>query len=87
MFYYSSMSATTIKVDGKLLQDIRAIKPPEQSVTSYVREVLEHDIRRQRMAEAGRRYRAFLNEHVDEASLVREWEAARLDQKPQNKRR
>ena len=81
------MSATTIKLEDRLLRDIRVIKPPTQSVSAWVRETLEHEIQQRRMAEAARNYQIFLKEQPDEAASLKEWEAASLDRIPRTRRR
>jgi len=81
------MSATTIKIEDKLLHDIRKLKHPDQSISSYVKKVLEHNIQQQRMAEAAQQYQAFLNENREEANSLQDWEIAPLDQAPRAKRR
>jgi predicted CopG family antitoxin len=75
------MSATTIKIEDPLLSEIRKIKPEDQSVSSYIKETLEHEIRRKRMSEAAQEYQAFLRENPEEAHSIQDWESAPL-QKP-----
>ena len=74
------MSATTIKLEGEILREIRAMKESDQSISAYVREVLKHEISQRRMAEAARKYQMFLAEDVDESLSMKEWETASLDQ-------
>jgi len=72
------MRATTVKVEGELLQDLEKIKPAEQSLSAFVRAVLLREIQRQKMVEAGRRYAEFVRESPDEAGWLDAWERADL---------
>lgn len=81
------MSATTIKIEDPLLHEIQEIKDPNQSVSAYVKEVLEREISQRHMAEAAQKYQVFLAENREEAKEVESWEAAPLDRAPRVKRR
>ena len=72
------MRATTVKVDGRLLDDIQRLKARGQTVTAFVREALEREIRRRRAAKAAVQYAEFVREHPDEREWLDEWEAADL---------
>jgi hypothetical protein len=72
------MKATTIKIEGDLLEEIESVKPPEQSVTAYVRNVLRKNLDRERARRAGHSYMAFLNERPGEAEWLAEWAGADL---------
>lgn len=80
------MKATTIKLEGRLLEQLKKAKPPSKSVTAYVREVLESDIRRKRVAEAAVEYRAFVKNHPDEESWISDWGNADLATPPRTKK-
>ena len=80
------MSATTIKLEEKMLREIRKVKPPEKSLSAYVREAIERDIRHRRMSEAAGQYRAFLDGNKEEAVSMKEWEAAPLEKPPRRKK-
>jgi len=79
------MSATTIKLEGELLKDIQKVKPHAQSISSYVREVLEHNIKQARMNEAAHQYQAFLKGDMEEVNDLNEWEAAPLEKQPRSR--
>jgi hypothetical protein len=49
------MRATTVKVEGDLLRELERIKPPRQSLAAHVRALLEREVQRRKMAEAGKR--------------------------------
>lgn len=81
------MKATTIKVEGELLRALERAKPAAQSLTAYVRSVLEQEVVRRRMADAADRYASFLQEHDDERLWLEEWDAADLVRPPKRRRR
>jgi hypothetical protein len=76
------MSATTIKLDGEILEELHRIKPAGATLTSLVRELLESEIRRRRMVGAAAKYATFLQEHPDEAASLETWASAPLDRDP-----
>jgi hypothetical protein len=81
------MKATTIKVEGELLSELERAKPARQSLTTFVRAILEQEIRRRRMADAADRYVDFLGEHADERAWLEEWDRADLATPPKRGRR
>lgn len=80
------MSATTVKLDGKLLEAIAAVKSKKQTLSAYVREALERDLRRQQMREAAETYMALLRTNPAERAAMDEWEAAPLATTPRTRR-
>ena len=81
------MKATTIKVEGDLLQEIERAKPPQQSISAYVRSILEREMRRLKMAHAGERYARFVRDAPDESAWLEEWDRADLAAPPARRRR
>jgi hypothetical protein len=81
------MKATTVKVDGELLAKLERTKPPHQSLTGYVRSLLEQAIARRQMAEAADRYAEFVQENGEERSWLAEWDNADLVSPPKRRRR
>jgi hypothetical protein len=81
------MKATTVKVDGELLMEIERVKPRSQTLTAFVRSVLQQEIQRRRMAEAAGRYAAFLRDAPDERGWLGAWDRADLATPPRRKRR
>jgi hypothetical protein len=79
------MKATTIKIEGHLLEELNKSKPPSKSVSSYVRDILESDIRRRKVAEAAAEYRAFVASHPEEEEALAEWDKADLSNPPRKK--
>ncbi len=76
------MKATTIKLEGELLENLEAGKPENQSLTAYVRAVLQESLDRARVREAAVSYRAFVESNEDEKALLEEWDRADLNTPP-----
>ncbi|MBI2605521.1 MAG: hypothetical protein HYW49_05505 [Deltaproteobacteria bacterium] len=73
------MKATTIKLEGKILQEIDEIRPPATSLTAFVKGVLHSEYQRRKMRAAALEYSKFLSASESEAEFLREWEEADLD--------
>lgn len=71
--YHFGMTATTVKLEGALLREIQLCKPPHMTLAAYVREALEGDVRRRRLASAARDYQAFLAANPDERAEMEQW--------------
>ena len=76
------MKATTIKIEEPLLGELEKAKPPTQSISSYVREILESDIKRHKVAEAAVQYEAFVAAHAEEREWLSDWDKADLSRPP-----
>jgi hypothetical protein len=76
------MKATTIKVEGDLLAALERAKPPRQSLSSYVRELLEQALERRQLVAGAERYAEFVRETPEEAAWLSEWESANLAAPP-----
>ena len=72
------MKATTVKIEGKLLEEIERVKPEGQSVSAYVRIVLRRDLERERARRAAYKYVEFLGDHPEEGDWLAEWAGADL---------
>jgi hypothetical protein len=81
------MSATTVKLDGELLRAIAAVKSPKQTLSAYVREALQRDLRRLQMRQAAETYAKLLRTNASEREAMDEWEAAPLATDPRIRRR
>ena len=81
------MKATTIKVEGDLLDQLERSKPPRQSLSAYVRSLLQQAVARQQMIEAAERYVDFVRESAEEREWLAEWDGADLVTPPRRKRR
>ena len=76
------MPATTVKLDSELLREIGKIKPPKQTLSAFVRESLERDIRWRKLRDAAEAYRLLLAENEDERREIEEWESSHLAAAP-----
>lgn len=76
------MRATTIKLEGELLESIEAAKPPDRSLSAHVRWVLRKDLERRQARDAAARFKAFIDTHPEERAWLSEWDAADLAAPP-----
>ena len=81
------MKATTIKIEGELLQELEEARPPSMTLSGYVREVLRANLRRQTLIKAAVRYQDFLESNPEEESWLRDWDEADLASLPKPGRR
>jgi len=82
MVYSGGMKATTIKLDGAILGELKALRRPDQNLTALVRELLNAQIHRSKMAQAAEEYTAFLRENPGESTELDVWASAPLDRDP-----
>lgn len=71
--------ARRFTIEGRLLEEVNKTKPPDQSLSVYVRAVLESDVRR---PEAAAQYVAFVAAHPEERGSLAEWDRADLSNPP-----
>ena len=76
------MRATTIKLEGKLLEDIEAAKPADRSISAHVRWVLQKDLDKRQARDAAARFRAFIEAHPEEQAWLADWDGADLAAPP-----
>ena len=76
------MQATTIKIEDPILKELRKFVPPDQSLSAFVREILERDIQRRKMVKAAQEYASWLENHPDEREWLDEWDDAHLERPP-----
>jgi len=81
------MSATTIKVEGELLDELNRSKPVNVSFSAFVRSILEREVLRRKLGESAEKYAKFLEKAPDERELLAEWESADLVTAPRVRRR
>ncbi|MBI4211807.1 MAG: hypothetical protein HY540_04135 [Deltaproteobacteria bacterium] len=81
------MKATTIKVENPLLDELQAIKPTEQSLSAFIRDILDGEIRRVKLIHAADQYTDFLSKHPEEAECLSRWEEAPLGDAPRQKKK
>jgi len=72
------MSATTIKLESDLVKKVAALKQPEESISAFVRELIEKEHRARVHRDAALAYRQFLHDHPEERAAVEVWETAPL---------
>ena len=82
MVYSDGMKATTIKLDGAILGELKALRRPDQNLTALVREMLKAQIHKSKMARAAEEYTAFLRENTGESMDLDAWACAPLDREP-----
>ena len=73
------MKATTIKLDGAILRELKEFKAPNQNLTSLVRDLLRAQIHRRKMARAADEYMAFMSQNADESHELDAWASVPLD--------
>jgi hypothetical protein len=72
------MSATTIKLESQLVEKVAALKCKGESISGYVRSLIEREHRALQHQAAARSYQQFLDEHPEERAALESWESAPL---------
>ena len=72
------MPATTIKLEADLVKKVTALKPKDESISAFVRELIEREHRARLNREAAGQYQKFLNENPEERAAMEVWESAPL---------
>jgi hypothetical protein len=72
------MSSTTVKLDHDLVEKVSDLKQREQSISAFVRALIEKEFRDRRLREAARTYEQFLQENPAEREAMEVWEGAPL---------
>ena len=72
------MSATTIKLEAELVRKVTALKPKNESISGFVRELIEKEHRARENRAAAVVYRQFLEDNPDERAAMEVWESAPL---------
>jgi hypothetical protein len=81
------MRATTIKVEGELLEALIRAKPKNLSLSAFVRSILQREVLRTHLVDATERYTRFLRRSPEEQERLAEWERADLSRAPRRRRR
>ncbi len=76
------MQATTIKLENPLLGEVKKCISKEESLTSFVRKVLEKEIQKRKMIESADQYLKFLDQNPEEKAWLTEWEKEDLLKNP-----
>lgn len=72
------MPATTIKLEADLVKKVTALKTKEESISAFVRELIEKEHRARAHREAAGLYQQFLNDNPAERAAMEVWESAPL---------
>jgi predicted CopG family antitoxin len=72
------MSSTTIKLEPDLVRKVTALKQRDESISAYVRELIEKEHRARANRDAALAYRQFLQDHPEEREAMEVWEKAPL---------
>jgi hypothetical protein len=80
------MQATTIKLDPRLHSAIKRLKPREQTLTGFVRDLVAREERNRTLESAAAAYASLLERNKDEAAWLSSWESAPLASKPKRRK-
>jgi len=72
------MSATTIKLEADLVKKVAALKPKDESISGFVRELIEKEHRARENRASAVVYKQFLEDNPDERAAMEVWESAPL---------
>jgi predicted CopG family antitoxin len=72
------MSATTIKLEADLVKKVTALKPKDESISAFVRELIEKEHRARENRTSAVVYQQFLEDNPDERAAMEVWESAPL---------
>jgi predicted CopG family antitoxin len=72
------MSATTIKLEADLVKKVAALKPKDESISGFVRELIEKEHRARENSASAVVYYQFLEDNPDERAAMEVWESAPL---------
>ena len=72
------MSATTIKLEADLVKKVVSLKPKDESISGFVRELIEKEHRARENRASAVVYQQFLEDNPDERAAMEVWESAPL---------
>ncbi len=72
------MPATTIKLEAELVKKVTTLKPKDESISSYVRGLIEKEHRAREHRTAASAYLRFLGGNPEERAAMEVWESAPL---------
>ena len=72
------MPATTIKLEAELVKKVTTLKLKDESISGYVRSLIEKEHRARKHHEAANSYQQFLRENPAERAVMEVWESAPL---------
>lgn len=73
---------TTVKIESAVVREIAQVLEEKQTLTGFVREAVERDVRRRKMRRAAVLYREALSRDPAECGDMDAWEAAPLASAP-----
>lgn len=76
------MRATTVKLEGELLENLEAAKPAGRSLSAHVRWVLQKHLERRQARDAATTFKAFIDAHPEEQAWLSEWDRVDLAAPP-----
>ena len=78
------MPATTIKLEADLVKKVTTLKPKDESISGYVRGLIEKEHNARAHREAAHTYQRFLKENPAERAAMEVWESAPLSDDPES---
>lgn len=72
------MPATTIKLESELVKKVTTLKPKDESISSYVRGLIEKEHRAREHRAAAGAYQRFLDANPEERAAMEAWGSAPL---------
>lgn len=72
------MPATTIKLEADLVRKVTALKPRDESISGFVRELIEREHKARENKASAVIYQRFLDDNPDERIAMEVWESAPL---------
>ena len=72
------MPATTIKLEAELVKKVTSLKPKDESISGYVRALIEREHRAREHRAAAVESQQFLDQSPDERSEMEAWQSAPL---------
>ncbi len=72
------MPATTIKLEADLVKKVAALKPKDESISGFVRELIEKEHLARENRAAAVVYHQYLDENSEERAALEVWESAPL---------
>jgi predicted CopG family antitoxin len=76
------MPATTIKLEHEWVEKVSKLKSKDESVSAYVRSLIEHEYRERQNRIAAQKYQQFLADNPEELAAMEDWESAPLGRDP-----
>jgi predicted CopG family antitoxin len=72
------MPATTIKLEADLVKKVAALKPKDESISGFVRELIEKEHLARKNRAAAVVYHQYLEQKPEERAAMEVWESAPL---------